>query len=128
MHAYDPERSPDPDEWLALDEPIRIRLAEKFHRKARVQLPNVRVHATFHAIVENQIAMQHPPVVRAMERLSKQGLSRHDCVHAIGSVLAAHFHELMSTDTSDSPAVVQARYDAAVERLTAASWRAQAEK
>ena len=61
-------------EWLALDEQLRIHLAEKFHRKARVKLPNVRAHV----IVENQIAIQHRAVVRAMERLAKQGLSRRD--------------------------------------------------
>ena len=128
MDAYDPDRSPNPGEWLALDEQLRIHLVEKFHRKARVKLPNIKAHAAFHAIVENQIAMQHPPVARAMERLSKQGLSRHDCVHAISSVLVHHFHELMTTKTGDPPAVIQARYDAAVERLTAAGWRAQADE
>ncbi len=128
MIAYDPDHFPDPDQWLALDEQLRIRLVEEFHRKARVQLPNAKAHAAFHAIVENQVAMQHPSVVRSMERLSKQGLSRHDCIHAICWVLAQHFHELMNTDSGDTSPVVQARYDAAVERLTAAGWRAQAEE
>lgn len=124
---YDPDNAPDPHEWLALDEQLRIGLAEKFHRVARVELPNVKAHAAFHAIIENQIAMQHPPVLRAMERLAKQGLSRHDCLHAIGWVLAKHFHELITTDSGAPPAAVQARFDAAVERLTASGWRSQVE-
>jgi aryl-alcohol dehydrogenase-like predicted oxidoreductase len=128
LHAYNPDRAPDVEEWLALDEQHRIGLVETFHRRARVKLPNIRAHAAFHAIVENQIAMQHPPVVRAMARLLKQGLSRHDGVHAIGSVLVHHFHELLTTGCGDLPAVVQARYDAAVERLTADGWLAQAEE
>ena len=128
MRAYDPDRAPDPSQWLALDEQLRIGLAESYHRAARIKLPNVKAHAAFHAIVENQVALQHPPVVRAMERLAKQGLSRHDCIHAIGWVLAQHFHEIMSTPSEDTPTTVQAHYDAAVERLTAAEWRAQAEE
>jgi len=128
MVAYDPNHAPDPQEWLALDEQLRIGVAEEFHRIARIELPNVKAHAVFHAIVENQIAMQHPPVLRAMERLAKQGLSRHDSLHAISWVLAHHFHELMTTNSSDPPAAVQSRYDAAVERLTANGWRAQVEE
>jgi hypothetical protein len=128
MRAYDPEQAPDPQQWLALDEQLRIGLAESFHRAARIELPNIKAHAVFHAIVENQLAMGHPPVVRAMERLAKQGLSRHDCIHAIGWVLAQHFNELMSTTSGDTSPAIQARYDAAVERLTAAGWRAQVEE
>ena len=127
MLAYDPEHTPDPHEWLALEEQLRIALAEKFHRISRIELPNVKAHAVFHAIIENQIAMQHPPVLRAMERLARQGLSRHDCLHAISWVLSHHFHELMTTDSGAPVAAVQERYDAAVERLTANGWRAQVE-
>lgn len=128
MFVYDPDRAPNPDEWLGLDEQLRFVVVEKHHRAARVKLPNAKAHALFHAFIENQIAMQHPPVVRAMERLAKQGLSRHDCLHAIASVLARHIHELMTTDTGSPSAAVQAQYDAAVERLTANGWRAQVEE
>jgi hypothetical protein len=128
MPKYDPDHAPDPKHWLALDEQLRISLAERFHRAARIELPSIKTHAAFHAIVENQIAMQHAPAVRAMERLAKQGLSRHECLHAIGWVLAQHLYELSTSTTEDTPAVNQARYDAALERLTAADWRAQAEE
>jgi len=128
MSTYDPNKAPDPREWLALDEQLRIDLAREFHRAAGIELHNVTAHAAFHAIVENQLAMQHPPVVRSMERLRKEGLSRHDCVHAIGSVLARHLHDLITTASLEAPSTAQARYDAAVERLSAAGWRAQVEE
>ena len=128
MFVYDPERAPDPQQWLALDEQLRFSVVEKFHRASRIELPNAKAHALFHAFIENQIAMRHAPVLRAMDRLAKQGLSRHDCLHAIAWVLAHHFHELMTTDTGSPSATVQARYDAAVERLTANGWRAQIEE
>ena len=122
---YDPEVPPDPLEWLALDEQLRIQLAESYHRAARVKLPNVKAHAAFHAIVENQIAEGLESVVRAMARLMKQGLSRHDALHAIGSVVADHFFEAMNTKDKDFSATAQTRYNAAVERLTAEEWRSK---
>lgn len=123
MKRYDPEIAPDPAEWLELDEQERIRLAERHHRAARIKLPNAKVHATFHAIVENQIAEGLEPVVRAMAHLISEGLSRHDAVHAIGSVAAEQFYEAMNTKDADFANTAEARYNAAVERLTAKEWR-----
>ena len=117
MRNYDPEAAPDPEEWLELDEQERIQLAEWHHKAARIKLPNVKVHAVLHAIVENQIAEGLEPVVRAMRRLTREGLSRHDALHAIGSVVAEHFYEALSTKDEDVAITAQARYNAAVERL-----------
>ena len=121
MLRYDPEQTPNAAEWLALDEQERITLATKYHRAARIKLPNVKMHATIHAVVENQVAEGHEPVVRAITRLTSGGLSRHDAVHAIGSVLAEHMFDILhDTSPNEHPMV---NYDAAVERLTSESWR-----
>ena len=125
MTNYDPEITPDPTAWLALDEQERIDLAEAHHRAARIRLPNVKGHAVFHAIVENQIAIGLESVVRAMSRLMNEGLSRHDALHAIGSVVAEHLFETAALNTKDDTNTIQARYDAAVERLSAKEWRRQ---
>jgi Domain of unknown function (DUF1841) len=123
LKYYDPEIAPDPQEWLDLDEGERVRLAERHHVRARVELPSVQAHAAFHAIVENQVALNHEPVVRAMARLMKEGLSRHDAVHAVSGVLAEHLFE--AAKESDADATSQARYNAAIERLSASQWRKQ---
>ena len=123
MEAYNPECIPEPASWLELDEQERIVLVETYHRVARIKLPNVTAHASLHAIVENQIALNLDPVVRAMHRLGKEGLTRHDAVHAIGSVVAEHLFDILKTSQNDDFAASQARYYAAVERLTAVSWR-----
>lgn len=120
MNQYDPEHAPNPDEWLELGEQERILLVEQYHRFSRAKLPNLTAHAVFHAIVENQIAAGLEPVLRAMARLTKEGLTRHDAVHAIASVLAEHIHDLFKT--KDESTTSQARYNAAVERLNAKSW------
>jgi hypothetical protein len=123
VRNYDPDIAPDPTAWLALDEQERIHLCETHHRVARVKLPNVKAHAIFHAIVENQIAEGLESVIRAMARLLTEWLSRHDALHAIGSVLAEHLSETANLKTNDDTNTNQARYDAAVERLSAKEWR-----
>jgi hypothetical protein len=122
VKEYNPECAPEPELWLDLDEQERIALVEAYHRVTRSKLPNVAAHAALHAIVENQIALNLEPVVRAIHRLRKEGLPRHDAVHAIGSVVAEHLFDILKTDENDDAATSQARYYAAVERLTAASW------
>ena len=121
MNSYDPDHAPNPSEWLALDEQLRIQLIEEHHFRAYIQLPNLTAHSIFHAIVENQLAENLAPVVRAIARLTREGLSRHEAVHAIASVVAEHIHDLFNdkVDASSSHAV----YFAAVERLSARAWR-----
>ena len=119
---YDPNHAPDPQAWLAQAEDVRIAQAEVFHKKRRLRMPGLKAHATFHAIVENQIAEGMAAVVRAVPRLMAQGLSRHDAIHALGWVLAQHLHELMTSEQPDEPGVANARYSAQVERLQAQDW------
>jgi hypothetical protein len=122
MDRYDPDLAPDPNKWLQLDEDERLILVEEYHRDARVPLPRKarRLHATIHAVVENQLAQNHEPVARALSRLMKEGLSRHDAVHAIGSRVAEQIYDMLKLQ--DPPKVSNARYYAAIERLTAAGW------
>ena len=126
MKRYDPLKAPDPKEWLALDEQQRISVAQQYHVAARIKVPNVRLHATAHAIVENQIALgEEIPVARTLRRLMAEGLDRHEAIHAIGSVLMGFIHDLMKqTETHGEPAGdPNQAYYAELESLTAESWR-----
>ena len=119
---YDPLIGPDLDEWLALDEQERIDIVMDFHRRARIKLPNVKVHAVAHVVVENQIAEGDAlPVRRTLERLISEGLDRHDAVHAIGMVLMGHMHDLLKAGAVEGDPNV--KYFAELERLTADEWR-----
>ncbi len=122
MHRYDPLKAPDPEEWLALDEHERISLAQDYHRRARIRVPNERAHAAAHAIVESQIALgDETPARRTAQRLMEEGLDRHEAIHAIGMVLFELMWELTqgpASDTDPNPA-----YFAALERLSAEDWR-----
>jgi hypothetical protein len=124
--TYHPDKAPDSAAWLAVGELERIEAVEKWHRRARIRLPNRRAHAIFHTIVENQLAENLDSVVRALSRLIDEGLSRHDAVHAISWILANHIHELLATrNNPDAGRDSATRYSAAVERLTARAWLEQ---
>jgi len=120
---YDPDHAPDPREWLALDEQERIRLAQNYHVSVRARLPNLKAHAVFHAVVENQIALGYGPSCRAVERLQREGLSRHEAIHAIASVVAAFAHESLNGERGGGTADAQNRIITALETLTASAWK-----
>jgi hypothetical protein len=122
IDRYNPLETPDPQEWLDRDEQERLLLVEDYHRRARIRLPNAKVHAVMHAIVENQIALgDETPVQRTAQQLMDEGLDRHDAIHAIGSVLATHIFDLTrQPETEGDP---NRAYFAELEQLTAESWR-----
>jgi hypothetical protein len=123
VRHYDPNQTPDAVEWLELDEQERIQLVESYHSTERIELPNLKVHAVFHVIVENQLAENLEPVVHTLERLMREGLPRHDALHAIGSVLAEHLFAASKAKFERSTDEFERRYNKAVEKLTAKSWR-----
>ena len=122
MKRYDPDKSPDPGDWLASDEARRIDVVSSYHRRAGVRLPSLKGHSTLHVIVENQLAMAEPVVVETLARLQREGLTRHAAVHAIASVLLEHFNWLMQQ--AEAPPEPNARYFENLESLTAAGWLA----
>ena len=122
MEHYDPLLAPDPAEWLAVEEGQRIALVVDYHERARVKLPNQRLHAAIHVIVENQIAMGHElPVRRVLDRLQSEGLDRHEAIHAIGSTLTGYMRDLLNTGTRKGD--VNEAYWTELGRLTAEGWR-----
>jgi hypothetical protein len=123
MARYDPDASPTPTDWLRTDEAERIESVSAYHRRNKIKLPNLQLHAVVHVVVENQIALGEEIVVNTMARLRAEGLSRHDALHAIGSVLAENLYELLRQDkgATDEP---YRRYLERLQRLTAEKWRA----
>ncbi len=93
---YDPQVAPDPAVWRATDEHARLRAIEDYHHRAALKMPNVRMHAVIHNVVENQLAEGLPEVLATFERLALAGLSRHDALHAVGSVVAGQIHAMLA--------------------------------
>jgi hypothetical protein len=124
VKRYDPAKDPDPKEWLAMDEARRIDIVSSYHRRFDHRVPRPRGHAMIHVIVENQLAAPEPAVVATLARLQREGLDRHDAVHAIGSVLLAHLNERMKQPETTFEGDPNAAYFTSLEKLTAAGWLA----
>jgi hypothetical protein len=123
LKRYDPDNAPGPGDWLAGDEQRRIDLVSAYHRRVGIRVPSLKGHATIHVIVENQLATAEPAVVQTLERLQREGLTRHAAIHAIGSVLLEHLNWLMQQ--AEAPTEPNTRYFERLERLTATGWLAR---
>lgn len=125
LSQYDPHEHINSEAWLALDESERIQLVRRYHRRQRVRLPNETIHAVVHVMVENQVALGDEfPVKAVLLRLIKEGLDRHEAIHAIGSVLSEEFFVVMSGHEAGGD--LNAGYIEKLKSLTAESWRNQA--
>lgn len=122
--GYDPDGARSAGEWLSLDEGVRQQLVEAYHRRKRIRLPNPRLHAAFHVIVENQLALGEEVVVDTVTRLRADGLSRHAAIHAAGTVLAGHVHDILAGQPPDPNSDPNASYFEELKKLTGANWRA----
>lgn len=119
LDDYDPDEAPDPREWLDIDEGERIGLIVDYHRRAGDVLQNARLHAAIHVVVENQLALGDPPIVReTLQRLQAEGLDRHNAIHAIGSAVADFLFDATQTPAPDRGEVMR-RYEERLARLTA---------
>ena len=120
MEKYDPMIAPDPKEWMELDEQERINLVMNYHIACGEMMENVHAHSIFHTVVENQIAMgDEYPTKATLERLMREGLDRHDSIHAIASVLANHVWKIGKKKMKGD---VNKIYMNALEKLTAQKW------
>ena len=118
---YNPLEVPEPEEWLSIDEAQRIDLVLDYHRRARVRLPNEKLHAILHVVIENQIAFGgEVPVQNTVQRLMAEGLDRHEALHCVASVLAEFIHDLVGSPGSSTKS--NQAYFAALQQLTAEGW------
>ncbi len=101
-----------------MDEGERVNLAAAYHRHMSVRLPNPQIHATFHAVIENQLAMQLTDVNEALKRLLADGLSRHEAIHAVGAALAGHLWRVQHHPEQ----ATEEAYLREVKALTASKW------
>jgi hypothetical protein len=120
LRKYDPEREVVAGDWLQMSEEDRLDLVLAYHRR-RVSLPKPRLHAAIHVVVENQLALGEQVVIETLARLQREGLRRHDAIHAIGMVLTEHVHGLMQSE-AEPPPDINARYFERLRQLSAEAW------
>lgn len=121
INTYNPNQAPDPDQWLALDEEDAISLIYAYHMDLDEEFPNIQMHAVIHNVVENQAAMvDETPVKKTLERLMKEGLDRHEAIHAVGSVLVEHMWNIRQPNSD--PEELNKSYFRKLNKLTVDSW------
>ena len=124
MREYDPSATLDPEKWDLLDEDEKMALVQIYHEQSDPDLPDLALHSLVHTIIENQVALRDElPVAATLARLEREGLDRHDAIHAIASILVNHLHEILSGSETKG---THEQYYEALTALTAESWSAQA--
>lgn len=118
---YNPLIVPHPEKWLALPEDERIALIKTYHEQEGIEMPNFFIHAMMHTVIENQAALgDEMPVAAKLLSLQKEGLDRHDAIHAVASVLANYLFDAANDNSASND--VNADYEEGVRQLTKQSW------
>jgi hypothetical protein len=122
MEKYNPNKKVEPEEWLALDEDVRVLSIEEYHKGIDHELEDEQamvMHCTIHAIVENQLALGVEYVPETLDKLIRQGLDRHESIHAIGAILIEDIYNLINGKSQEfSPK----KYRRKLEKITAKRW------
>jgi len=121
MKKYNPSESIDANDWLAVGELERSELVRRFHQGLDEPLPEDSLpgHALIHVIVENQIATDVELVPETIAKLVRQGLDRHEAVHAIGALISAQMFNLAQGNIEK---VCTVKYKRQLKKLTAKRW------
>lgn len=120
--TYDANVAPDAADWRSTDEVERALAVEGYHRglTKHPKTPNLKLHAVMHIVVENQLAAGNPvEVSTTLQRLVTAGLSRHEAIHAIASVVAEALFKVAKEDVD----LDHRRVARELQRLDASSWR-----
>jgi hypothetical protein len=119
-YEYDASVAPDLSKWRTIKDRAKIHAIEDYHLLAEPDPDpeSFMNHVAVHLTVEEHVAAGDPPEVgEAMARLMNEGLSRHDAIHAIGTVIFDVLDNLSGkTETFDLQAYKQGLSELTVEK------------
>jgi hypothetical protein len=118
---YDPQVAPDAEIWLGMDEDAQISIVREYHKTNTPERLKEDLHAAFHVMIENQLALNEKPVRETLERLTNEGLDRHEAIHAMCAVLIEHKYDNVHRGSTGSNAKEMYYQDLA--RLVANEWK-----
>ncbi len=121
MDKYNPFESIDPAEWLECDESERIELVREFHKNLEDEMPDdaLSIHSSVHVIIENQLAMGVKLIPETIAKLTRQGLDRHEAIHAIGAIISEDIFNIVKGKTQEFSTK---KYRRKLEKITAKRW------
>jgi hypothetical protein len=120
-YEYDASVAPDLSKWRTMKEVVKAQAIKDYHLIAQPHpVPEgLMSHVAIHFAVEEHVANGNPSEAgEAMDRLVKEGLSRHDAIHAIGTVLFDVLKEL----ADKARAFDLQAYKRGLSELTAKKW------
>ena len=125
---YNPLEAPNPADWLALPDEDRFAAVEAFHVQAELAIGYRRTHCSMHVTVENLVAKAGATLAAStdsmvavnLERLVKEGLDRHEAIHAIMDVIYGAFLGVMAGESST---IESDKYREELTTMTAEKWR-----
>ena len=123
MKYYNPDEPLNTDAWLALDDEEKKTLVSKYHEHIKDEFPDasaLSMHSLIHVIVENQIATNVDFVPETVTRLVRQGLPRHEAIHAISAILMEDIYGMLKGATKEFSSK---KYRRKLERITPKRWR-----
>jgi hypothetical protein len=122
MESYDPSIQPNANEWLEATDYVKTALVREFHEQNEEGLDEeaLTIHSTVHVIVENQLAMGVELLPETIAKLVRQGLSRHEAIHAIGAIITEDIYNIIRGNKNEfSPK----QYRRKLEKITAKRWK-----
>ena len=121
MEKYAPMKPIQAGQWLALDELDRIEMVHAFHARLDNEMPSdaLSMHSTIHVIVENQLAMGVELIHETIAKLIRQGLDRHEAIHAIGAIISVDIYDMLKGNIQKYSPI---RYRKKLEKITAKRW------
>ncbi len=124
MVTYSPLTQPDKDEWLESPEFDRIDAVRDFHESSIdddfEEEGALAIHSSLHVIVENQLALGVEFIPETVAKLTRQGLDRHEAIHAIGAIISEDIFDIMRSEKTEFSAK---QYRKKLEKITAKRWR-----
>lgn len=122
MDTYNTSVRPDKEQWLEATESERVSAVREFHEKSEVYLDEkaIEIHSAIHVVVENQLAMGVELLPETLAKLMRQGLDRHEAIHAIGAIISGDILAIIRGEVTEySPK----RYRKKLEKITAKRWK-----
>ncbi|MCU7937488.1 MAG: hypothetical protein KZQ99_21965 [Candidatus Thiodiazotropha sp. (ex Dulcina madagascariensis)] len=122
MDQYDPLTQPNTEEWLGATENERVSAVREYHEKSNEDLDEkaLAIHSAIHVIVETQLAIGVELLPETMAKLIRQGLNRHEAIHAIGAIISGDILAIIRGEKTESS---PKQYRKKFEKITAKRWR-----
>jgi len=97
-------------------------IVRDFHEASGEEFPEdaLEMHTIFHVTVENQLAEKVELLPETIAKLTRQGLDRHEAIHAIAAIISEDIFDLWKGNKTEFSTK---QYRRKLEKITAKRWK-----